>query len=226
MAYARMNARNMPTFELMNTAAAGTPSITQIQMTIGDTRFHFTDDYLGVGAKLGTTTPGFNLTPSITNSGNLLTVDIAKQGGTGGLAPGELVRFKIDLDVDAGQPFFVHPDYRTVLFDMNGTQVYGPDPAAVAGQDNSVITLKFSDGTFSTPLILLDEIVPQPQSLFFNENFRPYGLMEPVQIFEFPGGSPGEIPEPSAAALACAGLFGGAWCAVRSRRYRPPAKAA
>ena len=46
--------------------------------------------------------------------------------GDGGLQPGELVRFKIDLDVDPefADQVFAHPDYRTVLFDMNGFNVY------------------------------------------------------------------------------------------------------
>jgi hypothetical protein len=226
LSYHRMNSRNLPTFELKNTAAAGGLDITQIQMTIGDTRFHFADDFLSEPAQLGTTTPGYDLASTITNSGNLLTVNIAKLGGSGGLAPGELVRFNIDLDVDAGQTFFAHPDFRTVLFDMNGTQVYGPDPAAAGGEDNSTITLKFSDGTFSSPLVLLDEIVAQPQSQFFNANYRPYGVMEPVQVFEIQGGAPGQVPEPSAVALAFVGLFGGAWRAARRRSKQPPANGA
>jgi hypothetical protein len=187
-------------------------------MTIGDPRFHFEDDFMGVAAKLGTTTPGFDLTSSITDSGNLLTVNIAKQGG-GGLGPGELVRFKIDLGVDAGQPFFTHPDFRTVLFDMNGCNVYDGNTGcgAPSSADNSVVTLKFSDGSSSAAVPLVDEDVPAPQSQYFNNTFRPYGVMEPVDIFELVGGSTEVIPEPTTAVLIAAGL-GGFWLAARPRR--------
>ena len=72
---------------------------------------------------LASTTKDFDITSStLNNAGDELILNI----GDGGLAPGEMVRFKIDLEVDAafaGQ-IFTHPDYRTVMFDMNGLNVY------------------------------------------------------------------------------------------------------
>ncbi|MEX0612887.1 MAG: hypothetical protein WD738_01795 [Pirellulales bacterium] len=215
--FQRMNERNMPTLELMNTTAVGGPDIVQFQMTIGDTRFHFADDFLGTFALLGNTTPGFNLTSNVSDGGNLLTVDISKPGG-GGLDPGELVRFRIDIDVDPGfpdPPFFVHPDYRTVLFDMNGIQVYGPDPFfPVGAEDNAQVTVTFSGGTMAGPVAFADEVVTGPQSIFFNSNFRPKDLMEGVDIFEVEDCF---IPEPGSAALGLLGVLGGIGLTTRFR---------
>ncbi|MEX0612888.1 MAG: hypothetical protein WD738_01790 [Pirellulales bacterium] len=218
ISFQRMNERNMPTLELMNLQPAGGPDIVQFQLSIGDTRFHFADDFFGTFALLGNTTPGFNLASSVSDGGNLLTVDISKPGG-GGLDPGELVRFRIDLDVDPGfpdPPFFVHPDYRTVLFDMNGVQVYGPDPSIPAGdEDNAQASIKFSDNTTAGPVPFVDEVIPEPQSVFLNNIFREYGIMEPVDCFDIGGGV---IPEPGTALLALLGLLGVGGLMGRPRR--------
>ena len=214
VSYQRMNERNMPVLELTNLQPSDGPDITQIQLTIGDTRFHFADDYLGTFALLGNTTPGFQLT-STANGGDLLTVNISKQGG--GLAPGELVRFKIDIDVDAGHPdFFVHPDYRTVLFDMNGIQVYDGNVVQNSTADNAQATIKFDDESTAGPVAFIDEIVSVPAGEYYNNIYRPYGIMEPVDIFDLSGGT--VIPEPSSGLLAMAGLLGGMWLTRRSRR--------
>jgi hypothetical protein len=119
ISYQRMHDRNMPTLELTNLQAAGSPDITKLTLSIGDTRFHFADDFFGSfiaqcpcapSANINDPTPdGLNLTSSVSNGGNLLTVNLLKSGG-GGLAPGETVRFKIDIDVDDGFNFFEHPD--------------------------------------------------------------------------------------------------------------------
>jgi hypothetical protein len=212
VSYQRMNDRNMPVLELTNLQPAGGPDISTFEMTIGDTRFHFADDYLGAYAVLGNSTPGFQLT-STANGGNLLKVNIV-----GGLSPGETVRFKIDLDVDDGLPFFAHPDYRTVLFDMNGINVYGDDPQTPNNQeDNAQATVTFSNNTTNGPVAFIDEDVDSPAGQYYNNIFRPYGVMEPVDIFDI-GGGPNVIPEPSSALLALAGLIGSMWVTGRPRR--------
>lgn len=202
--------RNMPTLEVSNTAAAGSPDIVQFQMTIGDTRFHFSDDFLGVAAMIGESTMQYDLTSVISPDGNLLTVNIQKQGGAGGVAPGDEVRFRIDIDVDAGQPsppFYMYPDFRTVLFDKNGVQIYGPDPAFPNGaEDNAKASVKFSDGTTLGPEALPDFAVTGAQNEYFNANYHPRGVMEGVDIFTSGGG--GVVPEPGSAALALLGLVG------------------
>lgn len=236
--------RNMPTLELRNIAPTGSPDIVQFRMTIGDTRFQFGTDDLGaaimqcpchpslinltqmemnggsVDDRIRLTTPGITLTPSLSDNGNLLIIDISKQGG-GGLSPGEMVRFKIDIDPDPNQPgIYRFPDYRTVLFRMNGLQPYGPttDP-------NSVVTLLFSDQTTSEASFNDCERlgggtcmnVPAPQSQFFNNNFRRYGIMEPVDIFQFGGNGGGTvIPEPSSGLLTAVALLAVIWFQGRS----------
>jgi hypothetical protein len=216
--YQRMMARSMPTFELQNLQPAGGPALTELQLTIGDTRFRFDDDFLGAFALLGDSTPGIDLTSSVSANENVLTVNI----GNGGLDPGEIVRFRIALAPDAGQPdppFFAHPDYRTVLFDMNGNQVYGPDPSIPAGQDdNSQATVKFSNGTTAGPATFVDEVITGIQGDYFNNIFRPYGLMEPVDIFEIGGGPNVPIPEPASALLMLCASFGVLWISARRRR--------
>jgi hypothetical protein len=217
--YQRVNDRNMPVLELTNLQPAGGPDITQFQLTIGDSRFNFSDVELGEFAMLATTTPQYDDFELDSSGGNTLVVNIMKDGG-GGLAPGDVVRFKIDLDVDPGftdPPFFADPDYRTVLFDMNGVQVYGPDPSIPAGaEDNAQATVLFSNGTTSTPATFIDEMVFDPSSQYYNNIFRPYGVMEPVRVFKVGGGT--VIPEPSSCLLALVGLLGGMRMAARSRR--------
>ncbi len=244
--------RNMPTLELANLGAANAPDITRIQMTIGDTRFHFGDDTLGTAAlqcpchpslmmlsemvadgdtvdpRIRLSTPGITLTPTLSNNDNTLTINIAKQGG-GGLAPGDLARFRIEIDPDAGfshPNLYDFPDFRTVLFDINGNQVYGPDPSFPAGaDDNARVTLTFEDNSTDGPVAFEDKTSSVPvaplgelsgiAAAFFNRNFRAYGIMEPVDIFEIGDGA--VIPEPGSAVLALIGLWGGIGI-VASRR--------
>jgi hypothetical protein len=200
--------RNMPTLEVSNTGVAGSPDIVQFQMTIGDTRFHFNDSFLGVAALIGESTMEYDLTSVISPDGNLLTVNIHKQGG-GGVAPGDEVRFRIDIDVDAGlldPPFYMYPDFRTVLFDKNGVQVYGPDPAFPSGaEDNAQVSVKFSDGSTLGPQALPDFQVTGLQDVYFNSLYHPRGAMPGVDFFTV-GGQPGIIPEPGSFAITLIGL--------------------
>jgi hypothetical protein len=196
-------------------ATTSTAPITEFHMTIGDNRFHFTNDTLGTYALVGSTTPGFQLTSS-TIGGNELVVNI----GDGGLQPGELVRFKIDLDVDAEHEdeLFAHPDFRTVLFDMNGINVYD-DTQQNSTADNARVWAIFDPAIGSnfqtTPVALQDETVPGLAANFFNDNLRRWGEPDAVRIFEVGGSF--VIPEPSSAVLF-AGMSCGLGLLLRSRR--------
>jgi hypothetical protein len=204
LGFQRMNDRNMPYVELRNT---GTAPITELHLTIGDMRFNFTDEVLGVYAMLGSTTPGFQLTSS-TVGGDELVVMI----GNGGLPVGDLVRFKIDLAVDPPNSagIFEFPDFRTVLFDMNGIQVYDPGmPQHVSSADNARAWVVFDPPSGpnlpTTPVHFDDPTVTGQPASFFNDNRRQWGENDPVRIFTLAGG--GIIPEPSSvillAGMAC-----------------------
>lgn len=212
--------RSMPTLELSNMGGSDAADIVKFEMTIGDTRFHFEDTDLGVPAVLGIYTPGYELTSSISPDGNLLTVDIAKLGG-GGLEPGETVHFRIDLGLDAGftgAQFYEFPDFRTVLFDMNGEQHYGPDPAfPPSAEDNAQVTVHFSDGSASGPTPLPDFVVSGPQEDYVNEVTHPLFAIDGVDLFAV-SGSVGVIPEPGTAAIALMGFLSVLLFRARTRR--------
>lgn len=209
--FQRIADRNMPFIEVMNLGGS-TGNLTEFNITIGDTDFNFEDDYFGSLIMLGDSTPGFNLSASTVN-GDELTVTI----GDGGLAPGETVRFRIDLGVDAGvDNMFPHPDFRTVLFDMNDMDNNGMS-------DNSVVTATFTDpndasSTTTASSTLLDFGVTGPEAQYFNQFIRPYSQMEGVDIFSLQAVNQTAIPEPATVSLAC-GLLG-AVALLRRRRSR------
>jgi hypothetical protein len=221
----REDERNMPYLQLTNDATSTAP-ITQLHLTIGDTRFNFAPVEGGQYALLGST-PGHTLTSStLGDLGNELVVNI----GNGGLAPGEKIRFKINLNVDpsfegaySGLFGTSDPDYRTILFDMNGKNVYDPgQPVNVSSADNAMAYTVFDPAVganFQTnPVPFADE--PVPAGNFFNNFLRQYGEMDPVLIFDLEGSTTpgGTIPEPNSGALALLGLMGGLFTRLRSRR--------
>jgi hypothetical protein len=136
--------------------------------------------------------------------------------GEGGLAPGESIRFKVNLDVDASFAATYasmfgtsDPDFRTILFDMNGKNVYEAGmPINVSSADNATVQVVFDPTTgpnfASNEVAFADETVPGP--VFFNDLIRQYGLMDSVLIFDVEGGV---IPEPSGFILAFLAMIWG-----------------
>jgi hypothetical protein len=214
--YQRMIERNQPFIELANDAASTSP-ITEFHITIGDNRFNF-GPLEGNFVKLGHTTPGFSLGSSTVGGlGDELVVTI----GNGGLLPGQLVRFKINLDVDpayaatyAAQFGASHPDFRTVLFDMNGINVYD-GTTDKDDADNAAAFVIFNPGGKSSTSLFADEDVEVSQ--YYNDNIRGgcCCVKDPVLIFEIGGG--GEVPEPTSIGLVVLGLSAGAVLRRRSR---------
>ncbi|MGE3242808.1 MAG: PEP-CTERM sorting domain-containing protein [Pirellulales bacterium] len=200
----RQAARNVPFICLTNDSS--TASISQFKMTIGDDQFHFGNTLFGTYAKLGKDTPGFSLSSTVENSGDTLIVNILN----GGLAPGETVNFQIDLDVDAGLGFYKYPDYRTVLFDMNGDNYY--DGSAIVNDpdsdDNSQVTLTFAQSGMpsvtTVPTAFPDPSVVDGSASYVNQNIARYGQNDPVRAFVLEGG--GVVPEPSSVLLGLMGL--------------------
>jgi hypothetical protein len=198
--FQRLADRNMPSVEITNNNLSNA-NIVGLRLTIGDTRYNFGSSIFGSPAKIAKSDGTTTLSSVNTNAGNgSLAGDILNITlGGGGIAPGDSFRFKIDLDVDAGQVgLYPHPDFRRVLFDMNG----------VNPSDNMIVTAIYSDAMASTlSLTLEDYDVEGPQSQFFNQNLRPYSVMEGVDVFGGPVLTENEIPEPATLALvALAGL--------------------
>ncbi len=209
--YQRIANRNMPFIEVMNLSDS-TGNLTEFSITIGDTDFNFSKEYFGDYVIQSNSTPD-PIISSITSTGDLLTLTF----GDGGLAPGELIRFGIDIDPDPGlEDMFPHPDYRLVLFDMNNLDGNGIE-------DNSVVTAVFEDPNDSTMTAtastqLEDYEVTGPQSNYFNQIIRPYSVMEGVDIFAASGFNGGtEIPEPSTIPLVLISVAG---LAIWNRRHR------
>jgi hypothetical protein len=218
--FQRMNDRNMPYLELTNDADSDGP-ITEFHLTIGDERFNFANKNLGMYAMLGSSTKNFQIESStVNNAGNELVVKILG----GGLQPGDLIRFKVDLDVDAafaGQ-FFAHPDYRTVLFDMNGMNVYDGFLDDVDIADNAKASAIFdpaSGPNFTVgPVALSDATVTGAAADFYNNNYRKLRDRDPVRTFSVVGEGDGVIPEPGSIVLLIAGIVAG--IATLRRRVR------
>jgi len=214
LGFQRMNDRNMPYVEVANDAASTAP-IREVHLTIGDTRFNFSNDVMGTFALLGSSTPGFDISSDAID-GDELVVTI----GGAGLLPGELVRFKIDLAVDDNfaDQFFAHPDYRTVLFDMNGFNVYdGLQQQSDA--DNATVWVEFDPEIGTLPVALQDELVSGAAADFYNNNYRRYGELDPVRTFQV-AGAVGVIPEPTSTFLSAIAVLAGLFFGVDSRRRR------
>lgn len=193
--------RSRPFVEVRNTSTSGV-QLTQFSMTIGDEDYSFGDSFLGDFAVLGDTTPNVNLTDvSGPDGGNELLI----QFGDGGLDPGEVVRFQIDIDGDLPDQF-IHPDYRTVLFDM------GDDD----NSDNSILTASFITG--SGQMLEVQGVQPDTEEVspYVNGNLRPYAVMEPIDGSGFEELVP-IVPEPGAVALALLALCGACAAGMRTR---------
>ncbi|HVT28510.1 MAG TPA: PEP-CTERM sorting domain-containing protein [Lacipirellulaceae bacterium] len=204
--YQRMVDRNMPYIEL-NNAATSTDPITQFHITIGDNRFNFAPVQGSDLVMIGNTSPT-SLPLTATTVGGLgdeLVVDL----GNGGLAPGETVRFKIKLGID---PSFAStyaasfgaslPDYRTVLFDMNGINVYDGNTVDNNTKDNSHSFVIFDTDVQGSTAVFPDETVPN--GVYYNNILRPYTAIDMVNLFQLQGAAP--VPEPASIGLAVLGV--------------------
>jgi hypothetical protein len=227
----RMFERNMPVFEVTN--ESDNP-MTELHITIGDARFNFANDFMGAYAVVTQSTIDeaeaanralVNITSStLGNFGDELIIMFTEDGLKKEDGP---LRFRIDLDVDPtylADPhnFFEHPDYRTVLFDITGLDLYGPqgnedpnDPTADNGEYWAVFDPETGDPISTLHKRFADAEVDEQFQDTLNEEIRPYGEMDPVGLFSFPGA---QIPEPTSAVLAVGGLVCGLFATTRRRR--------
>ena len=121
--------RNMPWIEIQNDSVEGV-NLTEFHLTIGDERFHFSNDHFENFTVISPTSSFQDTSPQTKDNRNELVVMF----NDGGLAPGQKVRFRIEIGVDTDETTirqrWPHPDFRTVLFDINGVDAYGPTPSA------------------------------------------------------------------------------------------------
>jgi hypothetical protein len=206
----RRQERNMPFIEVKNQDNSDA-NLTEFRMTIGDTRFNFSNEMYADYAMVSPSSDFLDVSTSSTNGDDL----IVKFNGAG-LAPGELVRFRIDIGIDDNQPglmqIWPHPDYRTVLFDMNGINAWGPSPMTPMPPDSSDNSMAVGtwtkDGMSASslmPVAFPDPTVVGPQAAIFNQFFRPFYVVEDVDIFSAVQVI-GVIPEPSSMLLAFIGM--------------------
>jgi len=200
----RMFARNLPFICLTNDSA--TASISQFKMTIGDDQFHFANSLMGMYAKLGKENNDYSISSTTEDEGDTLVVNFLN----GGIGPGETVNFQFDIDVDTGLGLYKNPDYRTVLFDMNGDNYYQSagvinDPSS---DDNATVQLTFIQAGMPSvttlPVAFEDPNVLDGSAGFVNSNMARYGQSDPIRAFVLEGGA--IIPEPSSAVLGLLGL--------------------
>ena len=204
---------NMPYIELKNESNAPF-AVETFRMSIGDTNYHFSNIFFrkestnsypyaanGEYALTGFSTPGIQFDTAVENGGDTLLVDFSARGG---LKPGEIVRFQVDLDRDTdigGMKMFA--DYPSVFFTPNG----GADTTG-----NSVITLSYV-GTNQTTATTLPNYSMSAATTGYLTTPRPYSVMQPLDVFpDVPVGFP-EIPEPTAGVLAAVAVV-----AVTARR--------
>lgn len=198
---------NMPFIQLANESDAPY-AIQSYTMTIGDTDYEFSNEFWGKDntnsypfaangeyAITGFSTPDVDFTTSIADDGDTLVIDF----GPDGLAPGEVVRFQVDIDADddAPQGTMMYADYTSVFFEANG----GDD---ISG--NSDIELAFIDTDITAQVTLPNPSVDASIAQFFQAP-RPYSQMQMTP--QFPATPFDVIPEPTTgmlAGLAMAGL--------------------
>jgi hypothetical protein len=189
-------ARNMPYVQLINTSEMASTEITKFTMTIGDTDHNF--DWAQVVA----TSPGVDVTIDLIDTvENGLRGDVLELG-LANFVKDAFVRFRVDLDPDAGDAFPLG-DFRTILFDANGND----------SEDNSRIEVTFDDPDGIEPVTVVshleDYVVVGP--LFVAPAFHAHSVTDHVEVF--PAGGEGylevgvAVPEPHTGTLLVLGLW-------------------
>ncbi|MEQ8849714.1 hypothetical protein [Botrimarina sp.] len=203
---------NMPFIEITNPSDAPS-AITSFEMSIGDTAFQFSNQFLrkedtNAGAFpangtdyafTGYSTPDIEFDTSVDEDGDLLVIDFTD----GGLMPGETVRFQVDINRDPDEPNEkLFADYTSVFFKSDGSD---------DTSENSEIVITFEGGDEwrgTLPNQDIDGSITQ-----FFQRARPYSVpQQGVMVGPIP-----IVPEPAAGLLAALGV---ATIGARSKRRR------
>lgn len=193
---------NMPFIELAN-EATDTLSISEFRFSIGDTNYNFGNEFFrkektnasgipvtGDYALLGESTPGIPFSSSIEDGGDTLVLSF----GNGGLAPGQTVRFQVDINAD-------DPADRDLMFFAPYTEVFfnNGDNA-----DNSLVSLAFVGSDEEASAFIPNFEVPNAVSVTTPRPHSQMQMLDPLPGLQLTGN---RIPEPgSLALLLIAGL--------------------
>jgi hypothetical protein len=201
--------RNKPWLEIQNESIDGV-YLTEFHLTIGDERFHFANNYFENFTVISPTSTFREIGSHTIEDQNELVVMF----DNGGLAPGQKVRFRLEIGVDADQTTLLqqstHPDFRTVLFDMNGIDAHGSFPFATAAhhaEDNSSGYGIFKKGETiieSASTTLADFSVQGATAHTFNQYYRNWRGPEEVNVFSDVVTT--MVPEPDSFLLSTLGI--------------------
>jgi hypothetical protein len=185
-------ARDMPYMQLMNTSPPGTDQIVRFSITVGDlfTNVHHYDWIKVVDASPGLT---WAIVMPDGDNGGVRTdaIDVLFTGFT----TGKFFRFQTDIDNDVGNTD-MFTDYRTVLFDMNGSNV----------TDNALVTVQFQQSP-GLPLAVASDFLPDYPFLEPTNVGIQFGPCGPDAVKTFTAaGSAFVIPEPGTIGLMILGL--------------------
>ena len=197
--------RNNPYFDLTNTS--DTADLARLTFGIGNLDFGWNNLQI-------ISSPGVGVTANLLDGNKTLELLFTDFG------PQERVRFRAQLPPDAPTP--PPHDFRTILFDLNGSD----------DSNNSPLGVTFTDEGFDD--LTLERRLPDfpQQGGFAPGTFFSYGQMDVVHIFSTgdtgvqdssePGGGgeggEGNVPEPGSLLLLSLALL---WCVPRYFRARP-----
>ncbi|TWT43310.1 PEP-CTERM sorting domain-containing protein [Botrimarina hoheduenensis] len=195
---------NTPFIELA--ADADDQPITELSLTIGDTAYNFGTEFAGkawtnashVGitgqpALLGMTTPGIAFNSFVTDGGDKLVIQFLN----GGLQPGQVARFQVDINSDNPADKKANlASYTEVFFDANGgSNIEG----------NSIVGLGFSNG--QTTSVQLPNYDLSDSMMASVSTPRSYNIMQMIDPL-VPLNITDPIPEPATALLAALAMLG------------------
>lgn len=190
-----LSARDMPYIQITNNSTEGvTGEIARFTMTIGDlwqNNHHF--DLVNMIEVSPGVTWSLNLPDSVQGGVRADAIDISFTG----LTRGKFARFRTDIDNDTGN-IDMFTDYRTVLFDMNGT----------SATDNAYVTVTFKDPPFPNQSVA--NFLPDFNlvgSTITGVGFTNCCFSDTTPGFGGGGGTP-QIPEPSTVVLLGLGALG------------------
>ena len=188
---------NMPFIELAN-GSDETLNISEFRMSIGDTNYQFSNEFMhkdktnaapfpanGEYAILGYSTPDIPITSTVENGGDVLVVSF----GNGGLKPGEVVRFQVDINADNLDPGMMYfAPYTEVFFNKDGI-------AGEVDPNNSIVALEFVEDVPGVSAQLPNYDVPNAVSIFDPRDHAQMQQIDPLPPLDL------TVPEPTSMAL-------------------------